>query len=372
MKICLLGPVYPFRGGIAHYTTFLCRELRRRHELRVISYRRQFPGFLHPAGRSDRDPSDDRLRLDGVEFLLDFANPLTWSSTGRAIAEGEPDVVVMPWWTAYWAPHCLSVCRAIRRRRPETEIVLDCHNAVDHESNPLKRWARRRVFSQVDRLVAHSTQDAERLRRDAPDTRVTESFLPTFDGLFDEEPNKQEVRKRLDLDGAVLLFFGFVRPYKGLDIAIEALAEVPDATLVIAGKFWRGQNRVLKRVDELGLTDRVRVIDRYVTNEETADYFAACDLVLLPYRTASSSAVAQLAFGFGRPVIATAVGGLTEVIEDGANGRLTPPENPREFANAIVESLDESTLTTLMDGAVASCERYSWERAARLILGEDE
>jgi len=302
MRIGLIGPAFPFRGGIAHYTTLLYRALAERHDVCFISWSRQYPRLLFP-GRSDRDPSRRPLVAGEVERLIDSLDPRTWRSAARRLERHDPQMVIFQWWVAFWAPHFWTISRSLQRRTT-ARLVFLCHNAVEHESNPLKNAATRLVLGRAHHIFTHATQETERLRRLLGDSAgVSTAFHPTYAELGGEPPPKDEARRRLRLDGPVLLFFGFVRPYKGLDVLLEALPRVlasQPVTLLVVGEFWRDKADYLATVERLGLEGHVRLVDRYVPNEEVATYFAAADLVVQPYRSASGSGICQLAYGHRR------------------------------------------------------------------------
>jgi glycosyltransferase involved in cell wall biosynthesis len=376
MKITLIGPTYPFRGGLAHHTTLLCRALRRRHEVLFISFSRQYPRLFFP-GRSDIDPSREPLTADPVERLIDSMNPVTWVRAARKIARFSPAMIVIPWWVTFWAPLDLTLT-ALLKRRGRPEIVFLCHNVVEHERHPFKAWITRLVLRQADRVVIHSQEEAARARallgpRHKRD--IMTGFVPTYAPLGGQGLSREEARAGLGLapDRLILLFFGFVRPYKGLDLLIDALAQVRaglPVELLVVGEFWDERRRYERMIERLGLGEAVRIVDRYVPNEMIEPYFAAADLVVQPYRSLSGSAVCQLAYGLGRPVIATDVGSLSEVIEDGVNGRLVPAGDASALAVAIRESLDPRTLAALTLGARATPERFTWDRLADLIAAD--
>lgn len=372
MKIALIGPTYPFRGGIAHHTTLLCRALRSRHEVLFISFSRQYPGPLFP-GRSDVDPSREPLTANPVEHVIDSLNPATWVRAARKINRFSPTMVIVPWWVTFWAPLNLTLT-ALLRRRGRPEIVFLCHNVVEHERHPIKALVTRLVLRRADRVVTHSEEETARVRAllGARHKRVVTGFHPTYAPLGGQGLSREEARARLGLppDRPVLLFFGFVRPYKGLDLLLTALAKVREglpAELLVVGEFWGDRSRYERMIERLGLGEAVRIVDRYVPNELIEPYFAAADLVVQPYRSVSGSGVCQLAYGLGRPVIATDVGSLSEVIEDGVNGRLVPAGDAFALAAAIRESLDPGLLAHLNRGATATAERFAWDRLVDLI-----
>ena len=365
MKICLLGPTYPYRGGIAHYATWLCRELRRDHEVKFISFRRQFPLCIYPGGKTDKDPSREQLRVADVEYRLDTINPLTWPTTARAVARFDPDLLIVPWWIAHFAPAFGTVCRLVRRWSPRTEIVFWCHNVVDHESGRVKQMLSRWAFGLADRFLVHSEEDRANLVACLPGAQVAKRFLPTSADLSQGRFSKEESRRRLGLppDVPVLLFFGYVRHYKGLADMLDAMALLKDRTnalLLVAGQFWKGQEIHLHKIAQHGLEDRVRVLNDYIPNEDIPLYFGACDLVVLPYLSATGSAVVQVAFGFDRPVVATRVGSLPEVVNDGVDGLLTAPHDPGAFADAVVRALEPETLGRLNANVRSARDRFSW------------
>lgn len=371
MKILLIGPTYPFRGGIAHYTTLLCRALREDHEVKFISFKRQYPRLFFP-GKTDQDISKHPLRVDNVNYMIDPLNPLSWLATVRLITEFQPEKLVLPWWASYWALPFWTILTHIKRSL-DCEIVFICHNVVDHESQFFSKYAARAVLSKADRLLTHSHDETRKLHDlFGPHVNGVTAFLPTYAELKVKEYTPEEAKTELGLTGDVLLFFGFVRPYKGLGILLEAMPAVlkeKQVTLLIVGEFWWDKKKYLDQIRNSGLSDHVKIVDRYVPNEEMGQYFAAADLVVQPYISASGSAISQLAYGFDRPVIATRVGSLPEVIEDGQNGRIVEPGDAQGLAEAIVTSLEPATKNRFLENAIRTKERFSWKRMADIVTG---
>lgn len=369
MKIAILGPTYPYRGGIAHYMTILCQTLRQRHDVKFISFRRQYPKIIFP-GKTDKDPSKETLQIGNVDYILDSLNPLTWLAVVRSIRAFKPDKVVIPWWIAFWMPQFWSIISLLERRL-HPEVVFICHNAIEHESNTLKKLAAKTVLKKADRLITHSKEDTRRLKDLIGDhIHTVTAFHPTYTDISAQRYTKEQAKEELELSGAVLLFFGFVRDYKGLDLLLNAMPMIlkrKSVTLLIVGEFWKDKQKYLNQIEGFALSTRVRVVDEYVPNESIGVYFSASDLVVQPYRSASGSGVAQLAYGLDRPVIATNVGSLTEVVKDGINGRIVEPEDTTALANAILESLESTTLNKFSQNAVETKKEYSWDRMADII-----
>jgi glycosyltransferase involved in cell wall biosynthesis len=280
---------------------------------------------------------------------------------------------VVPWWTSFWTPHLLYLVSALHSRL-DTEICFVCHNVSEHEAHPLSRFCSRLVLSRADRVVVHSEQEADRARALLPArAQIITAFHPVYDHLQARMPPRAEARHALHLDGPVLLFFGFVRPYKGLDVLLSALPSVLQqhkTALLVVGEFWRGRQRYVRRIRELGLDQDVVLVDRYVPDEEVGSYFAAADLVVLPYLSGTGSGVCQLAFGMRRPVVATRMGSMPDVVRDGLNGRLVEPGDPAALAEAISSSLYPETLARLTRGAEATAREYSWQALAAMVTGE--
>ena len=372
MRISIIGPTHPFRGGISHYTTLLCKTLRRQHDVQFISYTRQYPAFLFP-GSSDKDPSKDPLHIDDVEYIIDSINPLTWFKAVQRISEFRPDLLLVPWWIIFWVPQYFLIIRMVRKKT-RCKVIILCHNVVEHESNSLKILVSKLVLSQADSIITHSKEETEKtISLLGSDVAVTTAFHPTYAGLRTIMPQKSVARQQLGLKTPyVLLFFGFIRPYKGLDILLEAMPYIlsaKDATLLVVGEFWESKEKYLNQIVNLGIKDRVVLVDKYVPNEEVGLYFSACDLVVQPYRSVTGSGICQLAYGLDRPVVASNYGSLSEIIIDGINGRLTLPGDVDDLALAVIDSLDPNILNTLHDGALQTKQRFTWERLASIITG---
>ncbi len=342
-KVAIVGPVYPFRAGIAYCTTRLAQEIG----AEVISFKRQYPKRLYP-GSDDVDPTLPRAEAD---FLLDIINPLTWLRAARRLRDY--DAVIFVWWIWVWAiPYRMMM---IGKRR----VILQCHNIGEKEPAWWKRVLANLVFRRADVLVVHSRSEAEEGgRRAASGERVVQAFLPVHE-LGREIPSREDARTRLGISGNVALFFGHIRPFKGLDIALDAWRQLKTkATLLVAGEPWW-------RITYPSQPN-VRFDLRFIPDGEIATYFAAADVVLAPYRSEAQSGVALTAFHFARPVIATAVGGLPEII-DGRNGILVAPEDPPALARAVDEFFARRDRADMERAAAESARRYSWQEYARIF-----
>ncbi len=373
MNIVILGPTYPYRGGIAHHTALLARQLAARHAVTVLTFVRQYPARLFP-GRTDRDPSRSVIDAPAERVLAPLA-PWTWWRAARRAAAARPDLVLIQWWVPFWAPS-VAVFAASVRRMTGARIVFVCHNVLPHDRGGA--WQRaliRLALARGDAFIVHSAADEATLRALLPrlvDGQVRRSILPAFSIAGTEDPGAARARLGLPAGAAVALFFGFVRPYKGLAHLIDALpaalARVPDLHVVIAGEFWEPVEGYRRRAAALGVAERVRFDDRYVPNEEVGAYFAAADVLVMPYVEATQSAVAGLAVEFGVPMIATRVGGLPEMVREGETGLIVPPGDPAALAEALARILEDADLRAeLRQGVAAARERFGWGRLVDLV-----
>ena len=356
MRTVIIGPVYPYRAGIAYCTTRLAEEMK----ADVISFKRQYPRAFYP-GSSDIDESLRDRTPPGTRFLLDIINPLTWLRTAIALRRARPDAVILVWWIWVWSLPYLTLLAFLPKK---TRVVLQCHNIGDKEPAAWKRWLTNLVLRRGDVLVVHAKSEADDAARRV-DRPIVHTFLPVHE-MGGAIPTRDEARKSLGLRGNVALSFGHVRPYKGVDIALNAWRMLKmDVTLVVAGEAWWKSEEEYRELAR-GL-DNVRLDLRFIPDAEIATYFAATDVVLAPYRVEAQSGVALTAFHFARPVIASTVGGLPEIIAEGENGMLIPPEDPAALANAIDKFFTSGDRERMEGGAADAAARYSWEEYGALF-----
>jgi len=368
-KIAVVGPTYPYRGGIAHYTTLMVRNLRIHRSVVFYSFKSQYPRWLFP-GRTDKDPSQNPIQ-ESCQYLLSPLNPLTWINTSRHIRADHPDALILPWWIPFWAPAWFSLTRLVQLGR-STSIIYVCHNVLPHERSWWDRTLARITLSSGNGFVVHSQQDAIHLRSLLPHANIKTTPLPTYQAVGQISTDRRHARKTLGLTESklILLFFGFVRSYKGLDVLLEALDSIDkqlDVHLLVIGEMWNDKANYLAQIERLDLASRVTIVDQYVPNEQLGRYFSAADVAVLPYRSATQSGVVQMAFGYGKPVITTDVGGLAESVTDGLNGLIVPPENPSALADAITRFYQQDLEATLTAGVKTSAHRFSWEHLIDIL-----
>ena len=367
-RVALVGPTHPAPGGIVHFTEGLASALQTRGPTLVVGWRRRFPERLSPGTVAD-EVSATVVSASG-ERVLDVLRPWTWRAAARRIVEFAPDVALLQWWHPLHAPVLTSLARSLRRRG--IPVVVICHNVEPHETNRVWRLLTRRALGRADALIVHAAALRPEAEHAAPGVPVIEGFLPMLGNVAaatgPAAPDAiAALRRRLGAEHRPLLVtFGYVRPYKGVEDAIAAMAHLrADALLLVAGECWEDPDRYRAAVAEAGVADRVVLDFRYIPNEEIPVLLGAADAVVLPYRTATQSAVAALAFAFDRPVVATRTGGLAELVEDGVTGALAPPADPPALAEAIDRVLADPRDWSAATAAVR--RRLSWDRYVDLI-----
>ncbi len=339
----------------------------------LLSFSRQYPGWLFP-GKSDKDPSKRPLRAE-AEYILDPINPLTWRRAWKRIGEWRPDTVIIPWWHPYFAPVWSVLSRRIKRLSPAPRLIFICHNVLPHEQGRFSKFILPAVIKVTlgrgDRFIVHSQADGDILRALLPQARYTVTPLPTYAALGDGDTTAVELPVSLPDDRPLLLFAGFVRPYKGLDILLDALplvlAEMP-VHLLVAGEFWQGGEAQYRRqIRELGIEEHVSIINEYLPDELLAACIDRADVVVLPYRSATQSAIIQAAFGRNTPVITTDVGGLAEVVEDGRTGLVVPPEDPNALTKMLHQYFTYEIQATLTANIACDKAQFSWQKLIKQI-----
>ena len=326
-SVAIVGPVSPYRGGIAQHTEMLYRAMETVcDDVLVCSFTRQYPRALFP-GESDKAPEKMWLSDDNVRYLIDSVNPLTWHRAVKEIASFGPDLVVIPFWTWFWAPCFGYLIRKLQNKGLQVRVI--CHNVADHETawwkSAMSNWAIRTA----DGFLAQASTEAAKLRELYPEKPVLLQPHPVY-SQFPASKNPPQRKAEIEL-----LFYGFIRRYKGLDILLEALSECQnvDWHLRVAGEFWEGRALIGNIIDRYGLHERVDLIPRYLDDDETADVFTCADALVLPYRDATGSGVLGIAIHYGKPVIATEVGSLADIVSHGETGYLVHPNDKLALAS---------------------------------------
>jgi len=365
MKITVLGPAHPYRGGLASIMETMARIFMRRGDnVGVVTFTRQYPGLLFP-GKSqtvDTPPPAD-LR---IERRVDTMNPLNWLSVGRRLRRERPDFILMKYWTPFMAP-CFGTIARLARGNGHTKVLCQIDNVEPHESHIVDRPFNRWYLRAVDGFVYMSEQVHRELAAytDAPAIFSPHPMFENFGGKV----GRGEACAALGLDPECryVLFFGLIRDYKGLDMLLEAWAMLRrsgrlerDRRLVVAGEFYTDREPYIRQMERLGIGGEVVLRDSFVPDSEVGYFFSAADAVVLPYRTATQSGVTQIAYRFDVPMVVTDVGGLPEIVPDGRAGIVCRPD-PESIADAVARICDAEVLGALRRSILVEKRRFSWD-----------
>ena len=372
MTIAVLGPVYPYRGGIAHYTARLVRALAEAgEEVLTVNLTRQYPSALFP-GSSQEDGSKQPFETVS-ERWVDSMRPDTWFRTVARLRRRGVKKLVIQWWHPYFAPSFGTIGRLARRAG--IEVVFVCHNVEPHEGTPFDRLALTWAYGGADRFVVHAQAERSKMERYAAGRPVAVVAHPVYD-IFAEGASPEPAAARAELglgaDEAVLLFFGLIRPYKGLEVLLRAMPEILSkrtVKLVVAGECYGDDKPLHALIEELGIGAALKLDLKYVPNEAVATYMVAADAVVVPYLHATQSGIVQVAYAFGKPVITTRVGGIPEVVWEGETGLLVPPSDPVALAAAVERFFAEELAEPFAAGIARRLPELSWEHLARVVAG---
>lgn len=370
-KIVMLGPVYPYKGGISHYTCLMYRQLSQHHDVTMLSYSLQYPKILYPGGEQ-KDFKNDAFKIEDVKFVLNTINPFTYWKTARIINKIQPDFVIIQWWHPFFAPSYWCLSKLIKKH---TKILFVCHNVLPHENFPFGKFLSKITLKNGHHYIVQSKEDEKNLCEMLPSPHYVRTVHPTYNVFKQQNLSKEEARNLLGIssDSQILLFFGFVRKYKGLKYILEAMPVIkqtlPKCKLLIVGDFFGSdKEEYLSMIQELQIESSICIFDGYIPDNEVEKFFAASDLVVLPYESATQSGIIQIAYGFEIPVIATAVGGLPEVVSDQKTGYLIPPKNSIVLADKVIEFFQKNKADDFHQHILDEAYRFSWEHMEETIL----
>ncbi len=361
MNITIVGTAYPLRGGIAHYNALLAEALGKRHSVNTVTFKRQYPSLLFP-GKTQQETGDVPSTPPAPE-LVDSVNPFNWISVGKKLKHERPDLVIFKYWMPFFGP-CFGTIARVARSNGHTRVLYICDNVLPHEHRPGDRAFTRYAFRAGDYFIVQSAAVEHDLKILHPGAAYRFAAHPIYNN-FGTSIDKGAARSILGIsEDRVLLFFGYVRRYKGLHVLLDAINALPASLpvrLLVVGEFYDDEAAYRARVEALGLSSRVTIVSEYIPNAKVRDYFSAADVVVLPYISATQSGIAQIAYNFDKPIIATDVGGLAETVKDGMTGFVVPPENPDAIADAIRRFYEPGTEARLVKGVQREKLKYSWD-----------
>jgi len=365
MRIAILSPFYPFRGGLAQLNARLYTELGKNNYVKAYTFTTLYPDILFPGKTQFVDEGDTPTVIDSVRVLSSI-NPLSYIKTAKNINKYNPDILIIPYWMSFFAPAFGTVCRFLNKK---IKVVSLVHNAISHERVFMERPLAKYFLRCCDAFLVMSEPVKNDLHKLCEDTKTLLLPHPIYDhykGKFD----KKEACLQLGVDPAkkTLLFFGFIRDYKGLDILIEATNHLPnDYQLIIAGESYGSFDKYKKLIDGSALKENIIVFEQYINDDMVTTLFSASDVLVLPYKSATQSGVVALAYQLETPMVATNVGALGETVRTANTGIVVDSVTPKSIANGIVDYFDSDWKDVYMRNIKAEKERLSWKTFASKV-----
>ncbi len=370
MKVIILGPAWPYRGGIAAFSERLARQYQAEgHEVEVVTFTLQYPSFLFPGKTQySEEPAPEGMK---ITRKLNAINPFSWWSTGRYIKKQHPDLLITPYWLPFMAPALGTAARRAKRKGMKRIAIL--HNLIPHEHRPGDKQFSRYFVKSNDGFITLSRSVLEDLNLFDPNKQKPRTYSPH--PLYDHYGATLGRKEALDLIGLresqrYVLFFGFIREYKGLDLLFDAMADERmsqlGVKLIVAGEFYGDSKPYMEQIKRLDISDRVVMHTDFIPDHEVNRYFCAADLVAQPYKDATQSGVSQIAYHFEKPMLVTRVGGLPEIVPDGKAGFVVEP-NAQQIADAIVRYFAENWQERLTEGVREEKQKYGWDRMTEAI-----
>lgn len=360
-KIVLLSPAHPLRGGIAAFTERFAIELQQAgYEVIIYSFSLQYPSFLFPGTTQfSIDPAPIGLN---IRTCVNSVNPFNWLKIGLELRRLRPDLIVPRYWLPFMGP-CLGSILRLARGNGHTKVVAIADNVLPHEKRPGDRLFTRWFIGACDAFVvmSKSVLDDLHIFTQKPAAVIPH---PVYDNYGEKSPREAALAQLgLPSDIHYLLFFGFIRDYKGLDLLLEAMADERirrmNLKLIVAGEYYGNREKYEAQIRSLGIENQLVMRTDYISNEAVRHYFGAADLVVQPYRSATQSGISQMAYHFEKPMVVTDVGGLAEIVPHGKAGYVVPVE-ATAIADAIVDFFEKDRAEAFSTGVAEGKKRFSW------------
>jgi D-inositol-3-phosphate glycosyltransferase len=364
MKIVITGTAYPYRGGLASYNERLARQFSDEgHEVEILTFTLQYPGFLFP-GKSQYLEGPPPKGLN-IKRVINSVNPLNWIPVGRRIKATKPDILIIKYWLPFMAP-CFGTIARIARRNHHTKVIAIFDNVIPHEKHPGDKLLTKYFTSSINGAITMSQSvrsDLNIIRGDIPSVLNPHPVFDNFGSAVDRITAIEKLG--LDPEFGYILFFGFIRRYKGLDLLIRAFADErirsAGLRLVVAGEFYEDDSWYRDLISTNNLEDRVIFFDRFINDDEVRYFFSMAELIIQPYRDATQSGVTQIAYHFEKPMIVTDVGGLREIVTDGKCGYVVKPD-PADIADAIADFFNNNRKDVFTLNIKEEKMKFSWSR----------
>jgi D-inositol-3-phosphate glycosyltransferase len=370
MNICSIGPAYPYRGGLASFNERLSQQFYSEgHTIEIVTFSLQYPGFLFP-GKTQYTDGKPPVGIK-ITRMLNSINPFNWITSGLKIKKIKPEILLIRYWLPFMAPCLGTVARIVKSNR-HTKVICIFDNVIPHEKRTGDKILTGFFTGSIDGAIVMShtvSDDLKKFRKNIP---VKLSPHPLFDN-YGIPVNRNMALSELKIDGdcSYLLFFGFIRAYKGLDLLIEAFSDYRlrdrKLKLIIAGEFYEDDAPYLELIKKYNIGDDVIIYDHFIKNSDVSLFFSIADLVVQPYKSATQSGVTQIAFHFEKPMLVTDVGGLREIVQDGICGYVVKPEKAK-ITDAILDYFDNDRKSVFTEGVKKEKEKFSWDKMTGSII----
>jgi glycosyltransferase involved in cell wall biosynthesis len=365
MNIAYLSTFYPYRGGIAQFNANLFRAFEKKNTINAYTFTRQYPEVLFP-GKTQLVTPNDLADAIPSKSIVDSINPISWITAANSIKKEKPDLLVMKYWMTFFGPSLGTVANRLKK---ETTIITILDNVIPHERRFFDHAFNRFFLSQNHAFVAMSEKVKNDLLYYLPNAKVVLKSHPLYDH-FGKKLSKNEARKHLNIptDKKILLFFGIIRDYKGLDILLETMRHLPkDYHLIVAGESY-GDFGKYDSIIKKNNIENISLFNRYINDDEVPLFFSAADVNVLPYRSATQSGITSIAYHFNLPQIATPVGGLPEIIFHEKTGLLTKNVSAEALQLSIKQYFNENKKQTFIDGIERLKKELGWDNFAQAII----
>lgn len=339
-KIIIIGPTYPYRGGNSLYVSHLYESLNSDFDVKIFNYKVLYPSLLFP-GTTQYDVSNSVLKNTPNERLINSISPFNWIKIAKRINNENPDLIVFDWWHPFFA-FCHRAISQLLKPELKKKVLFITENFISHESRSLEHLLTKFGLKKATSFLALSAQVENDLATISSGRKIYRSELPIFD-CYEINKDESDLTAREALgykkDDLVLLFFGYIRKYKGLDLLIDTFPSIiklfKDAKLLIVGESYEDINFYKEKIKQTGCENSIVLENKFVPNEEVGKYYLAADAVILPYRSATQSGILNIAYGFSKPVIVTKVGGLSEFVLNEQTGIIVEPDSIEDLVQGV-------------------------------------
>ncbi|MBC8311042.1 MAG: glycosyltransferase [Candidatus Marinimicrobia bacterium] len=362
MKIALVSVAPPYRGGISTHSAILSEHLSESHSVKVFNFNRQYPDYLFP-GKTQFFENDEFPSFESNRSI-DSIGPGSWKITARQIIEFAPDLIIYRFWNPFFGLSMGSIAKLICKISPEIKQISLCDNIIPHESSFIDKWLTMRLFNQMDGFLVQSEGVRNELKNLLPNALVEKRFHPIYDN-YGPSIEKNAARQKLGITAKhLILYFGIVREYKGVDVLIRAAQllkeKVEDFYILAVGESYGDAEKYNSLITELEVGDVFTWENRFIPDSEVSAYFSASDVMALPYHSASQSGIVQIAYNYNLPVVVTDVGGLPEYVEKGVSGEIVKVNDPLELANCLANGLINGDFLNMSTNINDVKSKFSW------------